>query len=60
MEEDIEYERLPGLYRLWDLPVVLGTEEDYRVHYVEPTQDGTPLFAVYARQSVLVAQEGVK
>lgn len=49
MDEDDDYTRLPGLFRLWDLPGVLRADGDYRIHYVEPTQDGTPLFAVYAR-----------
>ncbi len=49
MDEDDDYTRLPGLFRLWDLPSVLRADGDYRIHYVEPTLDGTLLFAIYAR-----------
>ena len=48
-DEQTEYHRLPGLYRLWDLPLVIGREDDYQVHYAELTEDGAPLFAVYRR-----------
>jgi hypothetical protein len=49
MTEDTDYHRLPGLYRVWDLPTLLADAGDYRIHFAEPTQDGTPLYAVYAR-----------
>jgi hypothetical protein len=49
MTEDADYHRLPGLYRVWDLPTLLADAGDYRIHFAEPTQDGTPLYAVYAR-----------
>ncbi|QFT96064.1 hypothetical protein FIU85_01990 [Roseovarius sp. THAF8] len=45
--EDQAYQRIPGLYRLWDLPFVIDRRDDYQVHYVEPTEEGTPLFAIY-------------
>lgn len=45
--DDQEFRRVPGLYRLWDLPVVMRREEDYRVDYAELTEEGAPLFAVY-------------
>jgi hypothetical protein len=49
MTEDADYHRLPGIYRVWDLPTLLEDAGDYRIHFAEPTQDGTPLYAVYAR-----------
>ena len=51
---DAEYRQIPGLYRLWDLQFVFNRRDDYQVHYVEQTADGTALFAVYRR----VAGEG--
>ncbi len=49
--EDQAFQRIPGLYRLWDLPFVIGCRDDYQVHYVEQTHEGTPLFAVYRAAS---------
>lgn len=43
------FRRVPGLYRLWDLQFLLNRTDDYQVHYVEMTEGGTPLFAVYQR-----------
>ena len=43
------YRRVPGLYRLWDLPAVLPRTGDWRIHYVELTEEGTPLFALHER-----------
>lgn len=48
-ELDANYRRMPGLYRLWDLPMVLQREGDWHIHYAELTEDGTPLFALYQR-----------
>lgn len=45
--DDQEFRRVPGLYRLWDLPVVMRQHEDYRIDYAELTEEGAPLFAVY-------------
>jgi hypothetical protein len=44
---DDEPERLPGLYRAWDLAQILGTEVSYRIEAAGQTREGTPLFAVY-------------
>lgn len=51
--EQIEhgYRRMPGLYRLWDLPMVVRQTGDWRIHYAELTEDGTPLFALYQRRN---------
>lgn len=45
-----EYRRMPGLFRLWDLQFVLERSDDWRIHYSELTEDGTPLFAIYRRK----------
>lgn len=44
-----DYCRLPGLFRLRDLREVLSRDQDYRVQYVQLTERGTPLFAVFRR-----------
>ncbi|MBL6425914.1 MAG: hypothetical protein HOY44_00150 [Maritimibacter sp.] len=50
MEHELEqYRQIPGLFRLWDLQFVFNREDDYQVHYVEQTDAGTPLFAVYRK-----------
>ena len=41
--------QMPGLFRLWDLQFVLNRTDDFQVHYVEQTEAGTPLFAIYRR-----------
>lgn len=48
--DDTDFDRLPGLYRVWDLQGVLCRERDYRIHFADLTRGGTPLFAVYARR----------
>lgn len=47
---DANYQKIPGLFRLWDLQFVFNRRDDYQVHYVEQTADGTALFAVYRRK----------
>lgn len=49
MINDENYSRLPGLFRVWDIQTLLSEVGDYRIHFAEPTRDGTPLYAVYAR-----------
>jgi hypothetical protein len=49
MTQDDEYRRLPGLFRAWDLQAVLTDGTDYQMDRVGTTDDGTPLYAVYAR-----------
>ncbi|AZQ67644.1 hypothetical protein EF888_11175 [Silicimonas algicola] len=46
-EED--FDRVPGLYRLWDLQFVIGDGRDWQVRYSALTEDGTPLFAVFRK-----------
>lgn len=51
--QDREYSQVPGLFRLWDLQLLLNRTDDFQVHYAHQTEDGTPLFAVYrCRQDV--------
>jgi hypothetical protein len=47
-EDDAEFDRLPGLYRAWDIPCILQADRNYRIDACEPARDGTPLFAVFA------------
>lgn len=56
---DAEYRQVPGLFRLWDLQFVFNHKDDYQVHYVEQTADGTALFAVYRRKAGVVGHERV-
>lgn len=44
---DDEPVRLPGLYRVWDLAQVVGTEASYRIEPVGQTREGALLFAIY-------------
>lgn len=48
--EENDYRQVPGLNRLWDLQFVLDRHGDWQVHYVETTEDGAPLFAVFRRE----------
>ena len=43
------FERLPGLFRAWDLPFLLQPGADYRLDAFGPTHDGTPLYCIYCR-----------
>lgn len=44
--------RIPGLYRRWELPEILGTQRAYRIENAGAHQDGTPLVAVYGETGV--------
>ena len=44
-----DYAQLPGLYRLWDLQLVIGDQGDFQIEYAELTADGTPLFSIWRR-----------
>ena len=46
---DLEFTRIPGLFRLWDIQLVINPEEDWHIHYAEMSADGTPLFLIYRR-----------
>lgn len=43
--------RLPGLFRRWELEQIVEAGNDYRIEDAGAASDGTPLFAVYRRQS---------
>lgn len=51
------FSRLPGLFRAWDLQFLINQTDDYQVHYVEMTEGGTPLFALYRRDSATNGEE---
>ena len=40
-------QRLPGLYRRWEIAELLKTGEDFRIEDAGTTLDGTQLLAVY-------------
>lgn len=46
---DDEWLRLPGLFRRWDLEQVVDADHDFHVEPAGHCEDGTQLFAVYAR-----------
>lgn len=46
-----ELERIPGLYRRWEIIHLLEAGETYRIEDAGTTSDGTDLFAVYRRKS---------
>ena len=39
--------RIPGLFRRWELALVLQSGIDYRIEDAGETRDGSPLVAVY-------------
>jgi hypothetical protein len=43
--------RLPGLFRRWELEQIVEAGNDYRIEDAGSASDGTPLFAIYRRQS---------
>jgi hypothetical protein len=45
-------QRLPGLFRLWEITALLRPGEDYRLEDAGSTSDGSPLFAVYRSTGV--------
>ena len=45
--DDEDFERIPGLYRVWDLARVIVPGAVYRVEDAGLTQDGSALFAIY-------------
>lgn len=44
------FERLPGLYRRWEMPQVLETGCDFHIEEAGEATDGTQLFAIYRRR----------
>ncbi|WP_375175389.1 hypothetical protein [Pseudooceanicola sp.] len=57
MQEDDKFNRVPGLYRLWDLALVIDRDHDHQVCYAQLAEDGTPLFSVFRRQVVPASME---
>ena len=53
--QDEDLERLPGLYRSWDLCRVVSLGRDYRIEAAGTTADGAPLFAVWTVPDVPAA-----
>ena len=47
MDEEPDYEKLPGYYRVWDLAQVLLAGRRYRIEDVGVMADGGALFAIY-------------
>ena len=52
-----DFLRVPGLYRLWDLQLVINATDEFQVHYAEMSEDGTPLFALYRRGKSAQSEE---
>ena len=44
------FERLPGLYRRWEVQQVLEARHDFHIEGAGTATDGTELFAVYRRR----------
>ncbi len=44
------FERLPGLYRRWEMPQVIETGRDFHFEEAGTATDGTQLFAIYRRR----------
>lgn len=54
-------QRIPGLFRRWELAEVLVPGRSYRIECAGAADDDTPLFAVYAAEgSMTDAAEGGK
>ncbi len=45
--EQEDFERLPGLFRVWDLARVIVPGAIYRIEEAGLTRDGATLFAIY-------------
>ena len=45
--EQEDFQRLPGLFRAWDLARVIVPGAIYRIEEAGITQDGATLFAIY-------------
>jgi hypothetical protein len=43
--------RVPGLLRAWEIDQVVKEGAEYHIEAEDRTSDGTPLFAVYRRES---------
>ncbi|WP_176441077.1 hypothetical protein [Oceanicola sp. 22II-s10i] len=49
-KDDDDWERLPGLYRAFDLPLLLEESLVWRLEDAGRTEDGQGLFAVWVRE----------
>ena len=47
MEQEVDFEKLPGLFRPWDLAQIILAGRSYRIEDVGVLADGGALFAVY-------------
>lgn len=47
MDEEPDYQKLPGYYRVWDLAQVILAGRSYRIEDIGVMADGGALFAVY-------------
>ena len=47
MDDDQDFEKLPGFYRPWDLALIVMAGRNYRLVDVGLLSDGGALFAVY-------------
>lgn len=48
---DSQFQRLPGLFRRWELNQVIEPGEAYRIEGAGTADDGTPLYSIYATES---------
>jgi hypothetical protein len=46
-----EFVRIPGLLRCWEIEQLLELGPDFHIEAAGEADDGTPLFAVYRRES---------
>ena len=53
-----DLQRLPGLFRRWELAEVLQPGRSYRLERAGAADDGTPLYAVFADISAADDTEG--
>lgn len=47
MDDETDYQKLPGYYRAWDLGQVILAGRRYRIEDIGVLSDGGALFAVY-------------
>ena len=45
--DELDFERLPGVYRSYDLPLLIEEGHVWRLEDAGHTQDGQALFAVF-------------
>lgn len=53
-----DLQRLPGLYRRWELPDLLELHRQYLIEEAGAHADGSPLYAVYAAVSAIDSSGG--